>query len=43
MIVSVFHNGLTLMGLPSDYQVLSTGILVILVVTTDQLSRKGAR
>ena len=43
VIVSMFHNGLTLMGLPSVYQALNTGILVILVVTTDQLSRKGAR
>ena len=31
------------MGTPSVYQVLITGVLVILAVTTDQLSRKGAR
>ena len=43
VIVGVFRNGLTLMGVPSVYQVLITGILVILAVTTDQLSRKGAR
>jgi fructose transport system permease protein len=43
LIVGVFRNGLTLMGVPSVYQVLITGILVILAVTTDQLSRKGAR
>ena len=43
LIVGVFRNGLTLMGVSSVYQVLVTGILVILAVTTDQLSRKGAR
>ena len=43
VIVGVFRNGLTLMGMPSVYQVLITGVLVILAVATDQLSRKGAR
>ncbi|BDG01429.1 ABC transporter permease [Anaeromyxobacter oryzae] len=40
LIVGVFRNGLTLMGVSSVYQVLITGILVILAVTTDQLSRR---
>jgi fructose transport system permease protein len=40
MIVGVFRNGLTLMGVPSVYQILITGILVILAVTTDQMSRR---
>lgn len=43
LIVGVFRNGLTLMGVPSVYQVLITGVLVILAVATDQLSRRGAR
>ncbi len=43
LIVGVFRNGLTLMGVSSVYQILVTGILVILAVTTDQLSRKGMR
>ena len=43
LIVGVFRNGLTLMGVSSVYQVLITGILVILAVTVDQLSRKGGR
>lgn len=43
VIVGVFRNGLTLMGVSSVYQVLATGILVILAVATDQMSRKGAR
>ena len=43
IIVGVLRNGLTLMGVQSVYQVLITGILVILAVTIDQLSRKGAR
>jgi fructose transport system permease protein len=43
LIVGVFRNGLTLMGVSSIYQVLVTGILVILAVATDQLSRKGNR
>ncbi|WP_213953534.1 MULTISPECIES: ABC transporter permease [unclassified Variovorax] len=43
VIVGVFRNGLTLMGVASVYQVLITGVLVILAVATDQLSRKGAR
>jgi fructose transport system permease protein len=41
LIVGVFRNGLTLMGVSSVYQVLITGILVILAVATDQLSRRG--
>jgi fructose transport system permease protein len=41
LIVGVFRNGLTLMGIQSVYQILITGILVILAVTTDQLSRRG--
>ena len=43
VIVGVLRNGLTLMGVPSVYQVLITGILVILAVAIDQLSRKGGR
>ena len=43
LIVGVFRNGLTLMGVSSVYQILITGILVILAVATDQLSRSGAR
>jgi len=43
LIVGVFRNGLTLMGVSSVYQVLVTGVLVILAVATDQLSRRGAR
>jgi fructose transport system permease protein len=42
LIVGVFRNGLTLMGVSSVYQVLITGILVILAVATDQLSRRRA-
>jgi fructose transport system permease protein len=40
VIVGVFRNGLTLMGVASVYQILITGILVILAVSTDQLSRR---
>jgi fructose transport system permease protein len=43
LIVGVFRNGLTLMGVSSVYQVLITGILVILAVATDQLSHRSAR
>jgi fructose transport system permease protein len=43
IIVGVFRNGLTLMGVASVYQTLITGILVILAVTADQMSRKGSR
>ena len=43
LIVGVFRNGLTLMGVSSVFQVLVTGILVILAVATDQLSRRGGR
>ena len=41
LIVGVFRNGLQLMGIPSMYQVLITGILVILAVAVDQLSHRG--
>ena len=43
LIVGVFRNGLTLMGVSSVYQILVTGILVILAVATDQLSRRSSR
>jgi len=42
LIVGVFRNGLTLMGIPSVYQILVTGVLVILAVATDQWSRRRA-
>lgn len=41
LIVGVFRNGLQLTGVPSIYQVLITGVLVILAVAIDQLSRKA--
>ncbi len=40
IIIGVFRNGLTLTGVPSVFQILITGILVILAVTADQLSKK---
>ena len=43
VVVGVLRNGLTLMGVSSVYQVLITGILVIVAVAIDQLSRKGGR
>ena len=43
LIVGVFRNGLTLMGVSSVYQILVTGVLVILAVAADQLSRGGGR
>lgn len=43
LIVGVFRNGLTLMGVSSVYQMLVTGILVILAVATDQFSRRVAQ
>ena len=43
LIVGVFRNGLQLMGVPSIYQILITGILVILAVTVDQISRRRTR
>ena len=43
LIVGVSRNGLTLLGVSSVYQVLVTGVLVILAVAADQLSRQGAR
>jgi fructose transport system permease protein len=41
LIVGVFRNGLTLMGVSSVYQILVTGVLVILAVATDQWSRRS--
>ncbi|AQZ64343.1 ABC transporter permease [[Actinomadura] parvosata subsp. kistnae] len=43
LIVGVFRNGLQLMGVPSIYQTLITGVLVILAVAVDQLSRRRMR
>ena len=42
-VIGALRNGLTLMGVSSVYQVLVTGILVILAVSVDQLSRKSVR
>lgn len=41
LIVGVFRNGLQLMGVGSIYQVLVTGILVIVAVSVDYLSHRG--
>ena len=41
LIIGVFRNGLTLMGVSSVYQVLVTGVLVILAVATDQLTHRS--
>ena len=43
MIVGVFRNGLQLTGVSAIYQVLITGVLVILAVAVDQLSRGRQR
>ena len=43
LIVGIFRNGLTLIGVPSIYQWLITGVLVILAVAVDQLTRGGRR
>ena len=43
LIVGVFRNGLQLMGVAAVYQVLVTGILVILAVTVDQLALRRQR
>lgn len=43
VIVGVFRNGLTLMGVPSVVQTLITGVLVILAVAADRISHRGAR
>jgi fructose transport system permease protein len=43
LIVGVFRNGLQLIGVASIYQVLITGILVILAVAVDQLVRRRRR
>lgn len=40
LIVGIFRNGLQLMGVASIYQVLITGILVILAVSVDQIARR---
>ena len=43
LIVGIFRNGLQLMGVRSIYQVLITGVLVILAVAVDQLARRRQR
>ena len=40
LIVGIFRNGLTLLGVEAIYQFLITGVLVILAVAVDQLSRR---
>jgi len=40
LIVGIFRNGLQLMGVAAIYQFLITGILVIIAVAVDQLSRR---
>lgn len=43
MIVGVFRNGLTLIGVQVIYQYLVTGILVILAVSVDQVAHRRQR
>ena len=43
LIVGIFRNGLQLMGVRSIYQVLITGILVILAVAVDQIAHRRRR
>jgi fructose transport system permease protein len=43
LIVGIFRNGLVLMGVSSVYQILITGILVILAVSVDQLAHGRQR
>lgn len=43
LIIGVFRNGLTLMGVSSVYQVLVTGVLVILAVTADRLTHRRSK
>ena len=40
LIVQVFNNGLALAGYDPQYQVLATGVLVIVAVSVDQWIRK---
>jgi fructose transport system permease protein len=42
LIVGIFRNGLQLMGVQSIYQTLITGVLVILAVAVDQVTRRRA-
>jgi fructose transport system permease protein len=42
LIIGVVRNGLVLMGVASQYQILITGILVITAVAVDQIARKRA-
>ena len=43
LIVGVFRNGLTLIGVDAVYQTLTTGVLVILAVSVDQLTQERRR
>jgi fructose transport system permease protein len=43
LIVGIFRNGLVLIGVSSVYQILITGILVILAVSVDQLTHRRQR
>jgi fructose transport system permease protein len=43
LVIGVIRNGLQLIGVASIYQVLITGILVILAVAADQLARRRQR
>jgi fructose transport system permease protein len=43
LIVGMFRNGLTLMGVDSIYQWLITGVLVILAVAVDQLTQRRGK
>jgi fructose transport system permease protein len=43
LILGVLRNGLTLMGVSALYQVLATGVLVIVAVVLDPQARRAAR
>ena len=42
LVIGAIYNGLYLLGLPIQYQLIATGLVLLAAVSVDSLSRKGA-
>jgi D-xylose transport system permease protein len=43
LVIGAIYNGLYLLGLPIQWQLIATGLVLLAAVTVDSLSRRGAR
>jgi ribose transport system permease protein len=42
LMIACIRNGLNLMGIPADWQLIAVGVIIVLAVLSDYLGRKAA-